>query len=64
MRVGELVEYTHWQFDPLLTPEVRYGIVLKEPNEVGKMLVLFGTQKMWIWSGDISMVKDECHGSK
>ena len=64
MKVGELVEYTHWQFDPLLTPEVRYGIVLKEPNEVGKMLVLFGAQEMWVWTGDISVVRDERHGSK
>ena len=64
MKVGELVEYTHWQFDPLLTPEVRYGIVLKEPNEVGKMLVLFGAQEIWVWTGDISVVRDEHHGSK
>ena len=64
MKVGDLVEYTYWQFDPLLTPEVRYGIVLKESNEVGKMLVLFGNQKLWIWQGDISMVKNERYGSK
>lgn len=64
MRVGELVEYTHWQFDPLLTPAVRYGIVLKEPNEVGKLLVQFGIQKMWVWCGDVSMVRDERNGNK
>ena len=27
VKVGQLVEYTHWQFDPLLTPKVKYGIV-------------------------------------
>ncbi len=64
MKVGQLVEYTHWQFDPLLTPEVRYGIVLQEPNEVGKMLVLFGDQRLWVWCGDISMVKNERDGRK
>ena len=57
MKVGQLVEYTHWQFDPLLTPKVRFGIILEEPNEVGKILVLFGEQKMWVWSGDLSLVK-------
>mgnify|MGYP001402186302 FL=1 len=64
MKVGQLVEYTHWQFDPLLTPKVKYGIVLKEPNEIGKMLVLFGDQEMWIWQGDISTVRNERYGSK
>ena len=48
MKRGDLVEYTHWHFDPL---------VLTEPNEVGKMLVLFGKQKMWVWSGDLSLKK-------
>ena len=64
MRVGDLVEYTHWQFDPLLSPRVRFGMILKEPNEVGKLLVQFGEQKMWVWSGDLSLVKNECYGSK
>ena len=57
MKVGDLVEYTHWQFDPLLSPEIKVGIVLTEPNEVGKMLVLFGERKMWVWIGDIGLVK-------
>tara|TARA_R100000030_G_scaffold79572_1_gene62442 strand:+ start:58 stop:231 length:174 start_codon:yes stop_codon:yes gene_type:complete len=57
MKVGQLVEYTHWQFDPLLTPKIRFGTILKEPNEVGKVLVIFGEQKMWVWSGDLSLVK-------
>ena len=57
MRRGDLVEYTHWQFDPLLTPKIKVGIMLTDPNEVGKILVLFGQQKMWVWSGDISLKK-------
>lgn len=57
MKVGQLVEYTHWQVDPLLTPKFRFGIILEEPNEVGKVLVLFGEQKMWVWSGDLSLKK-------
>ena len=64
MKVGQLVKYAHWQFDPLLTPKIKYGIVLKEPNEVGKMLVLFGDQRLWIWQGDISVVRDERYGNK
>ena len=57
MKRGDLVEYTHWHFDPLLSPEIKIGMVLTEPNEVGKMLVLFGKQKMWVWSGDLSLKK-------
>ena len=57
MKKGDLVEYTHWQFDSLLRPEIKMGIVLTEPNEVGKMLVLFGQKKMWVWTGDITLKK-------
>ena len=57
MKKGDLVEYTHWQLDSLLSPEIKMGIVLTEPNEVGKMLVLFGQKKMWVWTGDITLKK-------
>ena len=57
MKKGDLVEYTHWQFDSLLSAEIKMGIVLTEPNEVGKMLVLFGQKKMWVWTGDITLKK-------
>jgi hypothetical protein len=43
---------------------VRFGMILKEPNEVGKLLVQFGEQKMWVWSGDLSLVRNERNGSK
>lgn len=62
MRAGQLVKYTHWESDPLLSPEIKYGTVLREPNEVGKVLVLFGSQKLWVWCGDISMVNNERNG--
>ena len=57
MRVGEFVCYTHWKFDPLLSPKVRFGIVLNGPDKSGRMLVLFGEQRMWVWSGDLSPVE-------
>jgi len=57
LKKGDLVEYAHWGEDPLLTPRVKVGIVLEGPNEVGKLRVLFGNQKMWIWSGDLAVFK-------
>jgi len=57
LKRGDLVEYTHWEEDPLLTPKLKVGMVLEEPNEVGKLRVLFGTQKMWVWSGDLRILK-------
>ena len=58
---GQLVKYVHWHSDPLLSPKIKFGFVLTEPNEVGKMQVVFGTQRMWIWSGDLEFVS-ECNG--
>jgi|DEB0MinimDraft_10_1074344.scaffolds.fasta_scaffold05508_3 hypothetical protein len=57
MKRGDLVEYIHWKEDSLLTPRIKVGMVLEEPNEVGKMRVIFGTQKMWVWSGDLRILK-------
>ena len=57
MKPGDIVEYIHWNEDSLLQPGVKFGIILKEPNEVGKLRILFGHKKMWIWSGDIKVIK-------
>jgi hypothetical protein len=57
MKKGDLVEYIQPQQDFLLTPRVKFGIVIKEPNEVGKLKVVFGDQKMWVWCGDLRLVK-------
>lgn len=58
LKKGDLVEYTHWEDDPLLTPRTKVGIILEEPNEVGKLRVLFGNIKMWVWSGDIRILSN------
>ena len=55
---GRLVKYIHWQTDPLLSPQIKFGIVLTNPNEVGNMQVAFGTQKMWVWCGDLEFVNE------
>lgn len=64
MKPGQIVKYTHWNEDTLLTPKMKYGIVIKPPNEVGKILVAFGNQKMWVWCGDLDLVRDERNRSK
>lgn len=56
MKRGDIVEYTHWEDDPLLTPRTKIGMVLSEPNEIGKMRVLFGEVKMWVWLGDLRLL--------
>jgi hypothetical protein len=57
LRVGDLVEYVHWDEDFLLKPLMKIGIILIEPNEVGNLKVQFGIEKKWVWSGDIKVVK-------
>lgn len=56
MKRGDIVEYTHWEDDLLLTPRTKIGMVLTEPNEIGKMRVLFGEVRMWVWSGDLRLL--------
>jgi len=58
LKKGDIVEYTHWEDDPLLTPRTKIGMVLCEPNEVGKLRVLFGDAKMWVWSGDLRLLSN------
>jgi hypothetical protein len=57
LKPGDLVKYVHWDEDFLLKPLSEIGIILIEPNEVGNLKVLFGTEKKWVWSGDIKVVK-------
>ena len=50
------MEYTHWEDDFLLSPRTKIGMVLIEPNEIGKLRVLFGNVKMWVWIGDLRLL--------
>jgi len=56
LKVGDLVEYAHWEKVELLTPDVRVGVIIIGPNEVGKVRVMFGDRKMWVWTGDLRLL--------
>ena len=56
MKRGQIVKYVRTGEDPLLGPRLKYGIVIIPTNEVGKLQVAFGNQKMWVWIGQLVKV--------
>ena len=57
MNPGMLVEYVHYSADTLFAPTQRFGILLTTPNESGKVEVLFGSTRHWLWKGDLRVMK-------
>ncbi len=56
MRMGTLVRFTNEREDKRLVPKQKIGFLLSEVNEVGKVKVCFGSEIMWVWSGDLELV--------
>ena len=59
MKTGDLVKYIGSPQSEVFFPEVRTGVLLSDVNEAGKVMVCFGKQTSWVWTGYLSLVSKE-----